>query len=377
MAEHVPPAFARLQTLGVLPNPWHARGHVRLGEGRPGYSELLVAEYKPEEPLAPYVTVSDDEDSAEYLELFRAFDRETAKPWRYGVFDVPDVKLMPAFGVHSSPAGSFVDIYCNITALANPKYEVPRWSLLLARPAERYEAGVFLGVTWYHNHYHWLIDILPRLTLVSHHLADGLPVIAPPGLRPLQMAALRAVLDSMGHRAVRIVQPEGRVVQFQRLVMPTQMATPLDMTPAQVGLLRSAFLDNTAAADTPRRIYISRKDAKIRRVANEDELWCDLRRLGFVSVELARLPFAQQIALFRGAECVVGHHGAGFTNLAFSSRGAAFVELFQQGHFSPGFARLAQLNRLRYGFTVGQAFGVDTVVDVRRVNALLDRLGVM
>jgi capsular polysaccharide biosynthesis protein len=221
-----------------------------------------------------------------------------------------------------------------------------------------------------------MIDILPRLDLVRAELEQGLPVIAPPDLRKPQRTALRAVLDGMGYDRIEIIEPPHHVCTVGRLVMPTQMAHPLDMSPRQVALLRETFLTDDADTDLPKRLYISRADAAIRRVKNEDELLSRLEPLGFVSVQLAELTVAEQVSLFRQAECIIGHHGAGFANLAFCSPGTAFIEIFQYGHFSHSFARLAQLGYLRYGYCVGAAEGVDTIVSLSAIDDLCEQFAI-
>ena len=374
LADTVPPVFARLQVAGVIPNPWAEGKHIRLGKAGGGYIERVSGEHSPAAPLAPYVIAADDAASARYIERFNDLDRITEAPVRFGVLTLPRVKIWSKFGVHSSAAGSFADVYCNIAALANPKYEVPRLALRFVPTRKRLRHGIFLGIAWWHNHYHWMIDILPRLDLVRAELEHGLPVIAPPHLRAPQMMALRAVLDGMGYYHTKIIEPPHHVYMVERLVMPTQMAHPLDISPRQVALLRDIFLNDISATDLPKRLYVSRADAAIRRVKNEDELLARLEPMGFVSVHLAKLTLAEQVSLFRQAECVIGHHGAGFTNLAFCSPGTAIIEIFQDGHFTGSFTRLAQLGRLRYGYCVGAADGVDTLVNPLAVEELCRRL---
>lgn len=376
LAESIPPAFARLQGAGVIPSPWDEGRHIRLGEAGRGYEERITGDYKPKASLAPYVVAADDATSANYIERFEDCDRSTAAPVKFGTLIVPRVKIWPKFGVHSSAAGSFADVYCNLAALANPKYEVPRLALRLLTARKRFQDAIFLGIAWWHNHYHWMIDILPRLDLVRPELEQGLPVIAPPDLGVPQRTALRAVLDGMGYHQTEIIQPQHRVCLIDRLVMPTQMAHPLDMSPKQVGLLRDAFLKDDASPGLPKRLYISRADAAIRRIKNEDELLSVLEPLGFVSVQLAKLTLGEQVSLFRQAECIIGHHGAGFTNVAFCSPATVFIEIFQNGHFAGCFARLAQLSSLRYGYCVGTAEGADTNVSLPAVMSLCRRFGI-
>lgn len=78
-----------------------------------------------------------------------------------------------------------------------------------------------------------------------------------------------------------------------------------------------------------KKIFISRKDANLRNMINEDEIFALFEKKGFVEVDLSKLPVVQQIALFKNAEIIVGAHGAGFTNIIFCQPHTKIVELFQ------------------------------------------------
>ena len=88
---------------------------------------------------------------------------------------------------------------------------------------------------------------------------------------------------------------------------------------------------------------------------------------------------------FAEAECIVGPHGAGLTNLAFAAPGAAVVELFARDYVNECFWALAStVEGLRYRYLVGDGTPVrsrrnrgvasDIRVDPRQVLRLLDEL---
>ena len=65
-------------------------------------------------------------------------------------------------------------------------------------------------------------------------------------------------------------------------------------------------------------------------------------------VWLERLPLAKQIDLFHTAECVVGPHGAGLTNLMFCRPGAVAVEISTPLRVLPCFSEIAHHRRLQH-----------------------------
>lgn len=99
-----------------------------------------------------------------------------------------------------------------------------------------------------------------------------------------------------------------------------------------VDYLRKLFLLDESMHGEPskqsRRIYISRSDAKNRRVANENEILPELELRGFEVVTLTELSAFDQVRLFAHASIVVAPHGAGLTNIAFAPRKAKVMEIF-------------------------------------------------
>ncbi|WP_167620097.1 glycosyltransferase 61 family protein [Paracoccus ravus] len=77
----------------------------------------------------------------------------------------------------------------------------------------------------------------------------------------------------------------------------------------------------------PKRVYIGRKSGRDRGVSGEGKLIEMLARLGFVEMYFEDMTPLDQVALCRDVEILVSAHGAGFTNMLYSSPGAIFVEL--------------------------------------------------
>jgi capsular polysaccharide biosynthesis protein len=94
---------------------------------------------------------------------------------------------------------------------------------------------------------------------------------------------------------------------------------------------------------------------------------------GFETVVMSQLPLEQQIRTFREASIIVGAHGAAFAHLAFAPRGAAVLELFQDGHFNNCYGRMAAARGLRYGFLVCDRKGLGLRVDLPALRSVVDR----
>ena len=141
---------------------------------------------------------------------------------------------------------------------------------------------------------------------------------------------------------------EAREIIAPSFVSPAYVAPPWFLTD-----LRQRFAD-VVPAHSAARIYVSRGDAPGRRVKNEEAMTHLLASFNFTTVQLERLSFIEQVALFRGAEIVVAPHGAGLSLLAFARKGAAVVELFAPSYVNPMYWCLADELSLRYRCCAGR-----------------------
>lgn len=78
-----------------------------------------------------------------------------------------------------------------------------------------------------------------------------------------------------------------------------------------------------------KKIFISRQDANTRRMVNEDQVFALFEKEGFQRYTLTNMTIEEQIALFHGAEMIVGSIGSSLTNITFCNPGTTVIEIFQ------------------------------------------------
>jgi hypothetical protein len=194
------------------------------------------------------------------------------------------------------------------------------------------------------NYYHWFVSNLARLRLYE---ATG----TTPDVRffvPVDKSFQRDSLRLLGIPDSRIVSARPQVyLQADRLLVSS--VRDQQISPEDCHFLHER-LTRHLATDLPvdQRLVIMRRRAGRRSVVNQQELLQSLKPLGFKPVWLERLPLAQQIELFYRAECVVGPHGAGLTNLLFCRPGALAIELGTPYRVLPCFAEIAHHRRLHH-----------------------------
>lgn len=205
----------------------------------------------------------------------------------------------------------------------------PGRRILAAIPdsGRRVEEAVLVGGLA--NYYHWLLDYLPRLRLLSEDLAT-LPLAVNAGLAAYQADSL----EVLGITPERLLPLEpAQAVSFGRLVVPDLGTLHQQAHPDTLSWLRQVFGPAESRVGG-RRLWISRADATLRRVVNEDEA---VAALGCERVIIGTMTIRQQAALFAEADLIVAPHGAALTNVLFCRPGTRVVELMPGRHQQLGF----------------------------------------
>ena len=201
------------------------------------------------------------------------------------------------------------------------------------------------------NYYHWLVDLLPRVALLkkvagrfdnfdqivingsgASYEKDSLAALGVPSSKVLfadrqdRFRILRATIPSMDHSS--------------KIVAPWKIRALRE--------IRNTLLDVTHS--TPKRIYVSRERAAVRRVVNETELVTILREAGFNLIEVELLPWAEQVRWFSNADMVIAPHGAALANIVFCQPNTLIAEIGTRAGYRDFYWRLAASASLRYRF---------------------------
>jgi capsular polysaccharide biosynthesis protein len=201
-------------------------------------------------------------------------------------------------------------------------------------------------VSW--NYFHWVTQALPAIDIGWHRegQARKLSVALPP-LNQWQYDSMAMLGCDSLHRITieKDKQYAFETAEFSDVLNGGAAFCLSQATGRTYARLRQAV---RPVASTPSRLYVARTDAEHRKMRNEDALMAELARRGFEIIVPGSLSFAEQVALFRGANLVVGPHGAGMTNIVFCELGTMIYELVPDHYHNACFCNLAAICRLRY-----------------------------
>ena len=194
------------------------------------------------------------------------------------------------------------------------------------------------------NYYHWMTEILPRLALLqqSHIEYDFLYV------PKIQYQFQKDTLKLLGVDYEKIIEGVSNThIQPTTVIFPSQVARSC-ITPAWVvEFLQKWFLQGYQVKNGKKRIFISRGNAAIRRILNEDAIFEIIKPFGFEKVLMEKMSVIEQAQLAHEAEFIIGTHGAGMTNIVFARPNTTIIELFQE-HLDQTFFDLSTTMNLTY-----------------------------
>lgn len=193
-------------------------------------------------------------------------------------------------------------------------------------------------------YFHWMIEVLGRLALLEIFNKQDYDFLYVCASYDYQKEALR--LWGIDESKIIDCKNEAHLLQADELIVPSLVCRPypaLGENPLLcaypptwlIDYVRNKFLSLSELQQISRdsfakKVFISRKDSKLRQVMNEDEVFAVFEKQGFVRYELAHMSLLEQIALFNNAEMIVGFHGSGLTNILFCDPGTRIIEIFQE-----------------------------------------------
>jgi capsular polysaccharide biosynthesis protein len=194
-----------------------------------------------------------------------------------------------------------------------------------ARPvsAPEIDAGaVFLpwGATF--NYGHFVIDALTSLLALDQAgFLDGVAVVAP------MLTTWQRDLIALAFPGLGVREFDAPVVRLKRAAFSTSMDHFLHHPNGLLADVAARVLARAPAGKGARRVYLSRREQSMRVMVGEAAFEKALIARGFTIVRPETLSAAEQVALVRDAEVLIGASGAALANAVFLPRGARVVEI--------------------------------------------------
>ncbi len=232
-----------------------------------------------------------------------------------------------------------------------------------------------------HNYYHWLVEGLLCLDILSRTLEPtlNLKILLPKSMDVHAVLDHRETLRALGfggHASEEVASPIVRV--REAIWVDSDLVQYMPAPYLKNFQQRIAARYAGQRGPRKRRLLVARRGVhrSIRNIGQVQDL---LSRYSFETVYLEGMSMADQILLFQSAEFIIGPHGAGLANLLFCEPGTKVIEFMPMVEFRPFFWVISEKLGLVHGLqfcdpAAGQGFQDAIHVDTGKLETLMRRM---
>jgi len=230
---------------------------------------------------------------------------------------------------------------------------------------------------WTTNYFHWITEALPRIIYAKEEIENFILVL------PEKYLQQHYVVDSLKILEVKVEIFKSAVFLKKVFIPSRQAAFPAHYNPDYIKKVNSEIINKcNLEYNLGNRIFISRRNAVYRKIANEDEVISLVSKYGFEIVDFEKLTFSQQVSVTYNADFLMSIHGAGLTNMLFCNEGTVIYELSLENQFlDKCYYTLADACNHKYYYQFCKStnnsesyYSSDIVVDIFSLERNLDNL---
>lgn len=176
--------------------------------------------------------------------------------------------------------------------------------------------------------FHFLIDSLQRLQLYKDSSFSNLdfPVLLEKKLYELDF--IKTSLDTFNLK-YELVE-NNQIYKINKLIVPYHLTNSGNYNVEVVKNLNKRFIEmfSDNLTSRKRKIWISRQNARIRKIKNYLEIEDILKKFGFEILEFENVSnFSEQIKIIRSASVIGSIHGGGLSNMLFLDERCSVIEV--------------------------------------------------
>jgi capsular polysaccharide biosynthesis protein len=238
-----------------------------------------------------------------------------------------------------------------------------------------YQDCVLVFNTWSHGYAHWITDVIPRLFILSRYESEMLNytfLLPEHYTKPYHIELFKL----LGIRKVFYLE-KGRVYKIKKLLIPSHEADvghyyPYIVNEATNFIKGHLDLTHTGLKQgNGRKIYVTRRLAKNRKVVNEEEVVDLLSSNGFEIVQLEGKSFLDQVKMFNSCSHLISIHGAALANIYFMNPCTRVMEFRLQGDKHNNFYfSLCSAKEIDYFYQLCDAVNYER--DIHNADLLID-----
>lgn len=183
----------------------------------------------------------------------------------------------------------------------------------------------------YNNFHHWNYDCIPRLYMLQQTInLDEIDLFI---IHHSNYSFQNQSLDLFGISKEKIIQlEENQVLQAEMLYVPSLPSNLGTVSPWVVKFLRNFYVKESSLKETPKYVYISRKNVSTRKIINNNHFQNILFGHGFIEIFPEDYSVSQMAEIMRNADVIISIHGSGLSNICFINSGTTVIDILAPFH---------------------------------------------
>ena len=234
------------------------------------------------------------------------------------------------------------------------------------------EEGIWLIDSWSNNYFHWFGDVLYKIFLFPKKQNKLL-------LIPFQFSKYSYIIKSLELLEIDfILIPENKVLKVKKLNYLSFFSNETNLLMSHFSgnwintkliELRDALKKNLNKAHKNDKIYISRKNAEVRKIVNEELIEEILKKKGFKIYDFDKITWEQQIEICSSSITLVSINGAALTNMIFMQENSKIFEIrHPAGTEQNCFFSMCDALKFKYYYLIGEPQTYDFQTSDLKVN---------
>lgn len=256
------------------------------------------------------------------------------------------------------------------------RYAILQYFLRKKKSLNSNEKYILIHNHWSDGYHHWLCESLVRLICINPEICKSSILLLPESYKGFHLDSLKP----FEFKDIFWIPLKKNLRVKNLITVPNPSSGKYN--PTYIKKLQKKYLTDTNIIQNDLnvgdRVYISRRKAKTRKIANESEV-LDLltRKYNFSSICMEDYSFWEQVNIIKNTKTLVSIHGAGLSNMMFMDKNANILELYNKQDaavwFNPCYWYLASITDLNYYYQFCNQSGInDIIVDLQKLEENLD-----
>lgn len=223
---------------------------------------------------------------------------------------------------------------------------------LTARKEVAFDNALICHDNWSKNYFHWFSELIIRV-LYAYQQTLTKPIL----ILPYTYSKISYICESLQKFKIPYyILRRYEFATISRCLIPHINIPFLNYSKKSIKLFRQCMELPKSINGKGRLIYITRENAKRRRLTNEQQVQKVLLSKGYEIISLEKLTWKDQINIVQQATTIIGLHGAGLTNILFANKELKVVELRGNlKHYNNCFFDLAHILEQNYFCLFGES----------------------